>query len=96
MASDITPFKGRRATAIEPTRILMRFAKAGRVAEIRERTVASFKAIEFIVYVDGALLESQMFHEARLEAYVPALAERAKQFTDHGWFEQAVTPRPAS
>ena len=88
MGSEITPFKGRTATAFSPTRLLRRFVKPGHVAEIRERSVTAFEAIEFIVFVDGSLLESQMFHGHRLSEYTPALEVRTKQFTDGGWFEQ--------
>jgi len=93
MDSGITPFKGRRATGTQPTRLLRQFAKSGHVAEIRERTVTAFKAVEFIVFVDGSLVESQMFHGQRLRAYVPAIEVRAKQFADEGWLE---TPMEAS
>ena len=90
MSSDITPFKGRNAVLASPTRLLRRFMKGGRVAEIHERTVTSFKAIEFVILLDSALRESQMFHGQRLEEYSAALATRVKQLTDHGWIEQAV------
>jgi len=67
--SDITPFAGRRQTATAPVRVLHRFTKpGGHWAEIRERTVTQFKAIEFIVFVDGSLLESQMFRGKRADA----------------------------
>jgi hypothetical protein len=52
--------------------------------------VSSFQAIEFMVLIDGSLLESQMFHGRRLEEYAPALEARAKQLTDDGWLEQRV------
>lgn len=90
MGSDVTPFKGRLASVGLPSRVLKRFGKAGHVAEIRERTVTSFSAFEFIVFVDGSLLESQMFHGTRLKEYGPALTARAKQFSDNGWIEQCL------
>jgi len=90
MDSEITPFKGRTATAISPTRLLRRFVKSGHVAEIRERSVTAFEAIEFIVFVDGSLLESQMFHGHRLSGYASALEASANQFTDGGWIEQST------
>ena len=90
MGSDVTPFKGRTANVKVETRLVRRFTKGSRVAEIRERTVTSFQAIEFIVFIDGSLLESQMFHGHRLSEYGPAIEIRAKQFTDGGWLEQTL------
>ena len=96
MTSDFTPFKGRTVASTEPTRVLKRFIKIGRIAEIHERTVNSFKALEFIVFVDGSLLESQMFHGRRLEQYPAALEARAKQFADDGWLEELAPPQSVS
>lgn len=96
MGSDFTPFKGRTVSASATTRLLKRFAKSAHIAEIHEREVKSFEAIEFIVFVDGSLLESQMFHGLRLEAYAPALEERSRHFADDGWLEQPVTAEPTS
>lgn len=63
-------------------------AKAGgHVAEIRERIVTTFKALEWLVFVDGSLTESQMFHGARLDRYQSELEIRIAQFTDAGWIE---------
>jgi hypothetical protein len=98
MSSDFTPFKGRTVAVPEPTRLLRRFTKSGSVVEIRERTVSGFQGIEFIVFVDRSLLESQMFHGRRLDQYAPALELRAKEFSDNGWIEEtfAETDEPAS
>lgn len=90
MGSDFTPFKGRPPASATPTRLLRRFIKPGHIAEIRERTVSTFKAIEFIVFVDGSLLESQMFHGHRLTEYEPAIEIRAKRFTEGGWLEEPL------
>lgn len=76
-------------------RTLRRFIKAGRIAEIRERTVTSFNAIEFYVFVDGSLLESQLFHGKRLNDYALALETRAKEFTDSAWVEQPASGNTA-
>lgn len=73
-----------------PMRVLHRFTKPGHVAEIRERKVTTFRAIEFMVYVDGSLLESELFHGARLPAYPAAIEARIKQFTDGGWTQEQV------
>lgn len=52
--------------------------------------MTAFDAIEFMVFVDGSLLESQMFHGRRLTAYAPALEVRFRQFADDGWVEQPI------
>ena len=93
MGSDVTPFKGRTVNVNVETRLVKQFTKGSHVAEIRERTVSTFQAIEFIVFIDGSLLESQMFHGRRVEEYAPALEVRAKQFTGDGWLELRVIPR---
>lgn len=64
--TDSTPFRGRITHVNAPMRVLHRFTKpGGHWAEIRERKVTTFRAIEYIVYVDGSLLESEMFHHGR-------------------------------
>jgi hypothetical protein len=88
--SDITPFKGRNAVPAAPMRLVRRFAKAGRIVEIHERTVMSLEAVEFVILIDSTLRESQMFHGHRLEEYATALAVRVKQLTDSGWMEQPI------
>ena len=92
MDSAPTPFKGRVASVGIPTYLLRRFRKPGHVAEIRERTITSFNAIEYIVSIDGALLDSQLFHGARRASYEGALNERIRQFVDSGWVEQSNSP----
>ena len=70
MSSTTNPFKGGVASIPAPMRVLHRFTKpGGRVAEIRERTITQFKAIEFLVFVEGSLLESQIFHNGREVEY---------------------------
>ena len=67
-------------------RTLHRFEKpGGHWAEIRERTVTTVRAIEFIVFVDGSPLESELFHNGREPKYPEALEARIKQFIDGGW-----------
>jgi hypothetical protein len=86
MADNITPFSGKRDGRAEPMNILHRFIKSGgRRAEIRERKVTPFRAIEFLVFVDGLLLESQMFHGAREAEYPDALKSRIAEFIADGW-----------
>ena len=91
MSSDVTPFKGHNPVSVAPTRVLRRFMKGGRVAEIHERNLTSFTAVEFMILIDGALRESQMLHGRRLQEYAPALAMRVKQLTDLGWIEERLS-----
>ena len=94
------PFKGRNANVSAPMRVLHRFTKpGGHWAEIRERKVTTFRAIEYIVFVDGSLLESELFHNGREAEYPKALEARIKQFIDGGWqpvqlSESEVWPPP--
>jgi hypothetical protein len=58
-------------------RVLARFEKPGHVAEIREREITLFKAIEWRVYIDDSMTESRMYQGARLKEYaVERLARR--------------------
>ncbi len=92
----VNPFKGRTASTHAPMRVLHRFTKpGGHWAEIRERNVTNLRAIEFIVFVDGSLLESQLFHNGREALYPAELEARIKQFTDGGWIETAIEDRPS-
>jgi hypothetical protein len=86
--SDITPFKGRILNPSAPMRVLHRFTKPGHCAEIRERKVTTFRAIEYIVFMDGSLLDSMLFHNGREKDYPKELEARIKQFTDGGWIEE--------
>ena len=48
--SNPSPFKGRTTNVTAPMRVLHRFTKpGGHSAEIRERNVTQFRAIEYIV-----------------------------------------------
>ena len=77
--------------------VLHRFTKpGGHSAEIRERKVTQFQALEFLVFVDGPLLESQMFHNGREAEYPKELDARIKQFTDGGWIEERADVSPFS
>jgi hypothetical protein len=94
--SDVTPFKSRILNSTLPMRVLRRFTKpGGHWAEIRERNVTTFRAIEYIVFVDGSLLESVLFHHGREAQYPAALDARIKQFTDGGWTEVAIDAPPS-
>lgn len=85
MSDDFTPFRGSTVQAEIPMRVLHRFTKPnGHWAEIREREVTQFAAIEFIVFVDGALLDSELFHHGRQVDYPAALAKRIAQFIEGG------------
>ena len=74
-------------------RVLRQFVKPGHVVQICERTVPAFSGLEYIVLVDESLLDSEIFHGARLRDYSQALEARAKQFLDDAWIEQ---PMPGS
>jgi len=64
--SSVNPFKGRKINPPPAMRVLHRFTKAGgHWAEIRERKVTQFAVLELFVFVDGSLLESQMFYNGR-------------------------------
>jgi hypothetical protein len=88
--SDITPFKGRKPRESTPTRVLRRFVKSGRVAEIHERSLTAFAAIEFIVFIDGSMMKSELFHGKRLPDYPAALKTLAERFKKNEWTEQPV------
>ena len=91
------PFKGHRVAAPPPMRVLHRFTKpGGHWAEIRERKVTTFRAIEYIVFVDGSLLESELFHNGREAEYPKALEARIKQFIDGGWVRDDCDQSPDS
>ena len=89
MDSAPTPFKGRVTRVDVSMPLLRRFRKPGHVAEISERVVTAFNGIEYVVFVDGDLLESQLFHGARRTSYDSALKERVRQFVADGWVEQS-------
>ena len=57
----------------------------GHWAEIRERKVTMFRAIEYTVFVDGSLLEGELFYNGREAEYPKAIEARIKQFSDGGW-----------
>lgn len=89
------PFRGRSGNAAAPMIVLHRFTKpGGHVAEIRERNVTESRAIEFLVFVDGSLLESQMFHGGREVEYPAALGATITQFTGNGWTKEPNTRGP--
>jgi len=73
-------------------RVLYRFERPdGHWAEIRDRKVTQFSALEVLVFVDGSLLVSQLFHDGREAEYVDALQARVKELTDEGWTRSAAT-----
>jgi hypothetical protein len=90
-----TPFKGRTIQSPPQMRVLHRFVKPGHWAEIRERNVTTFRAIEFILFVDGSLLESQLFHNGREAEYPAALAARVAHFIEDGWTETLADAPPS-
>lgn len=76
-------------------RTLHRFTKPGHWAEIRERKVTTFRAIEYLVFIDGHFHESQTFHGGREAEYPAELVKRIAQFTDNGWTEVPVEAPPS-
>ena len=68
-------------------RLVRRYLKPGHVAEIRERTVVQIHAFEFFVFVNGNLIESQLFHGERLRSYGEELQACCAQFRAGGWLE---------
>ena len=69
-----------------PMRVLHRLEKSdGHWAEIRERHVTELRATEVLVFVNGSLLVSELFHSGRAADYMGAIAARVKEFTDGGW-----------
>lgn len=90
-----SPFTGRILNTPPPMRVLHRFTKSGRVAEILERKVTQFRAIDFFVFLDGLLLESQIFHGAREVEYPLALASRIAQLIEDGWIEELRRDSPS-
>jgi hypothetical protein len=85
----VNPFKGRTINPTPPMQVLHRFTKpGGHWAEIRERQVTTFRAIEYIVFMDGSLLDSMLFYNGREKDYPKELEARIKQFTDGGWIEE--------
>ena len=70
-----------RMSVNPPMLVLHRFTTPGHWAEIRERKVTQFRAIEFLIYVDGAI-ESQMFHNGREAEYPAALQIVSSDFAN--------------
>lgn len=88
------PFK--RTDEQVPT-ILHRFTKpGGHWAEIRVRKVTRFQAIEYVVFVDGSLLGSELFHSDREDEYLKALEARMSQFINGGWIAVPTGDDPIS
>ena len=70
-----------------PLRLVYRFLRPGHVAEIRERTVSQIRGFEFLVFINGSLIESQMFHDDRIGMYAHELQACCARFRDGGWME---------
>lgn len=68
-------------------RLVRRYLKPGHVAEIRERTVVQISGFEFFVFINGTLIESQLFHGERLGSYADELQACCAQFRAGGWIE---------
>lgn len=90
-----TPFDGKRAELRVPTRVIRRFTKPGHVAEIRERQVTTFRALEWLLFVDGSMIESRMYHGARARAYPHELEDCCSDLKKNGWIEDPAAHTPA-
>ena len=89
--TDITPFRGRVINVPKPQRVIRRFTRrSGAVAEVRERQVTQFGALEWLLFVDNVLVETRLYHGARLEAYASELDQVANEMTVDGWHEVPV------
>jgi hypothetical protein len=75
-------------------RLVRRYLKPGHVAEIRERTVVQIRAFEFFVFVNGNLIESQLFHGRPARLICRRTAGRATRsfVTAGGWRIQPPLP----
>jgi hypothetical protein len=73
-------------------RLVRRYLKPGQVAEIRERTVVQINAFEFLVFINGSLIESQLFYGDRLGSYRDELQACCAEFRDGGWIEDPTGP----
>jgi hypothetical protein len=90
--NDLASFRGRNTLANAPLRVLYRFTKpGGHRAEICERQVTTFRAIECIVFVNGSLIEIELFHDGREAEYPSALAARVQQFLEGDWVPSDTT-----
>jgi hypothetical protein len=92
------PTKLSKRRGIEPAapmRVLHRLERSdGHWAEIRERLVTELQALEVLVFVDGSLLVSQLFHGGRVAECPDAIATRVKQFIDGGWTQSPIPQGP--
>jgi hypothetical protein len=71
-----------------PIRTRHRFTKpGGQVAEIKERSVISLDALEWIVFIDDAQVESRLYLKYREDLYEPELRERIEALKADGWLE---------
>ena len=55
-----------------------------------------FERSKYLVFIDGQLSASQMFHGERLERYLPELEARIAQFLEGGWFAEPITDEGAN
>lgn len=95
MARDESYTPGGRAAVNVPVpmRVLYRFTKpGGHVAEIKERRITSFEALEWMEFIDGNLIESRMYHGERVPFYGAELLERIELLAADGWVEAKAQP----
>jgi hypothetical protein len=90
-----TPFTGRRLELPIPMRTMARFRKPGHEAELRERRVTRFNALEWMLFVDGNLIESRLYHGPRLSIYAAEFGGCCDDLRKHGWVEDSAADAPA-
>lgn len=74
-----------------PMRVLYRFTKpGGHVLELRERKVTTFRALEWLQFVDDSLIESRLYHGAREPLYAAELQQRVVELEADGWVAEAM------
>jgi len=57
----------------------------GHRAEIREFALPQIKGLEFVMFVDGSPLISELFQSDRVTEYAEALSRRVAYLTEMGW-----------
>jgi hypothetical protein len=90
--TDSLPFKGRMVRVSIPMRTIHRFTKPGsHVAEIRERAITTFQAIEWMLFVDGALIETRLYHGTRTAMYPQDISQLTRDLEASGWVRDVST-----
>lgn len=94
MAAEYTPFTGQRLNVVQPTRTLHRLRRGEAIAEIRERAVTPYQAVEWLLFVGADLIESRMYHGERAPLYAAELAQVVADLQAKGWTLEPTPPPP--